>query len=113
MRHFGEESQKGIAMRVIHVIGEGAHAFVSARKHLFIKEIFARDVGKGRHPFGDVAGVRAMVGKEFRIKKVPDAPDEDVVGEGIGLPRRTDSANDAGVLAIASHTHELFDEAST
>ena len=112
LRHLGEESQESIAMRVIHVIGEGAHAFIGARKHLFIKEIFTRHVGKSRHPLGDVAGVRAMVGKEFRIKKVPDAPDEDVVGEGIGLPRWSDSANNASVLAIAGHAHECFDEAS-
>ena len=60
---------------------------------------------------GDMAGVGTIVGEELGVKEVPDTPKVDVVGKGIGSPRRTDGAYDACVLSATGHADEAFREA--
>ena len=50
--------------------------------------------------------------KESRIEEVPYAPKEDVVGVGIGLSSGPDGTYDAGVLPVAGHAREGFNETS-
>ena len=51
-----------------------------------------------------MVGEGAVFWEEGRVKEVPNAPKEDVVGIGIGLSDRADGTHDAGILPVSGHT---------
>ena len=57
-----------------------------------------------------MGGIGAVVGEEGRLEEVPNAPKEDVVGEGIGLSHWPDGTHNARVLPVAGHAQEFLDE---
>ena len=105
LRRFGEDSQKGIAMGVESVVSGEAHFLIGIWEDMGLQEILARDVGKRRHPSVGVVSEGTILRKEAGIKQVPNAPKENVVGEGVGLPSRSDGTYYASILSIAGHAH--------
>ena len=57
-----------------------------------------------------MVGIGAVVGKETGVEQIPDTPEEDVVGERVGLPCWTDGSYDTCILSIAGHSHQGFSE---